>query len=119
MGLHAYKSIWAPEKDEQLHAAMQPTNALNKYVVTVKKKEFETVTFRWKVGHIPLGKSGGFAKRVSYFLKANENSDCIAVVCGKPVNQSDGKGMKVLCTLQFTAEEKFIKMLKDQLETLL
>ena len=35
MGYYVYKSIWKPGADEQLHVAMQPTNALDKYVVAV------------------------------------------------------------------------------------
>ena len=33
-------------------------------------------------------------KKVLYFLKASDNNDCIAVICGKPVNQGDMKGTK-------------------------
>ena len=103
MRYHVYKSIWTPPKDEQLHAAMQ-RKRISKYAVTAKRKEFEVV------GHLPLGKSGKFTKIVFYFLKSYKNNDCIAVVRRKAVKQSDGN---------FTAEEIFIKILKDQLETLL
>ena len=82
-----------------------------KYVVAVKREESQVV------GH--LMEVWKFAKAVIYFLKASENNDCVAVVCGRPINQGDVKGMKVICTLQFTGEEKFIKILKDQLEKLL
>ena len=58
MGYRAYKSIWTPAKDEQLHAAMQPTNALNKYAAAVKRKESQVVS------HLLLGNSGKFAKTV-------------------------------------------------------
>ena len=54
-----------------------------------------------------------------YVLKTNENKDCIAVIFGTPASQGDGKGMKIPCTMQFTAEEQIIKTLKNQLETLL
>ena len=39
MGYHAYKYIWTPLNDKQLHAVMQPINALDKYDVAVKRKE--------------------------------------------------------------------------------
>ena len=68
------------------------------------------------IGHCPFGKSGKFAKTVFYFFKASENNVCIAVVCGKPVNHGDGKAMKLPCTLQFTAEEKFINAKATSLE---
>ena len=111
MGHHAYKSICTPVKDEQLHSAIQPKNVLDKYAVAVKRKESQVVD------HLSWKKSRKLGKTVFYFLKASEVNDCIAVVYGKPDNQGDGKGLKVSCTLQFTAEEKFIKILKDQLET--
>ena len=71
---------------------MQPTNALDKYAIAVKRKRSQVVS------HFPLGKSGKFVRTVFYFLKASKNNDCIALVFGKPVNQGDGKGMKVPCT---------------------
>ena len=37
MGYHACKSILIPAKDEQLHAAIQPTNLLDKYAVGKKR----------------------------------------------------------------------------------
>ena len=71
------------------------------------------------VGHLPLGRSSKLAKTILYYLKTSENNVCVVVVTGKPVNQGDGKGMKVPCSLQCTAEEKYIKVLKDTLETLI
>ena len=112
MGYHVYKSIWIPTKDEHLHAVRQVANELDKYAFAVQIKESKVV------GHLPLGKPGKFAKTIFYYLKTSENNVCVAVVIGKPVNQGDGKGMKVPCSLQFTAEEKCIKVLKGTLETL-
>ena len=91
MGYHAYKSILTPAKDKGLNAAMQTINALDKYAVTIKRKESQVV------GHLLLGKSGKFAKTLFYFLKASQNDDCIAVVCETPVNQSDRISMRVPC----------------------
>ena len=42
---------------------MQPTNALDKYAVAVKRKRSQVVS------HFPLGKSGKFVRTVFYFLK--------------------------------------------------
>ena len=44
---------------------MEPTNKLDKYAVAVKGKDGDVI------GHLPLGKSGVFAKTVFYFLKSN------------------------------------------------
>ena len=65
------------------------------------------------VGHLSLCKSGTFAKTIFYYLKTSEKNVCVTAVTGKPVNEGDGKGMKVPCSLQFTAEEKYIKVLND------
>ena len=113
MGYNANKSIWTQQKDEQLHAAIQTTNEFDKYAVAVKRKKSQVV------GHFLLGKSGKLAETTFYVLKTNENKDCIAVIFGTPASQGDGKGMKIPCTMQFTAEEQIIKTLKNQLETLL
>ena len=40
------------------------------------------------------------------------------MVTGKLINQGDWKGMKVPSSLHFIAEEKYIIVLKDTLETL-
>ena len=64
-GYHAHTSVLAPDtsilapaKIEQLHVAMQATNAIDKYVVPVKRKESQVV------GHLPLRKSRKFEKTV-------------------------------------------------------
>ena len=46
---------------------MEPTNKLEKYAVPVKGKDEDII------GHLPLGKSGKFAKTVFYFLKSDKN----------------------------------------------
>ena len=38
------------------------------------------------VGHLKKGRTGGFAKTVFYFLRADEKGPCTAVVKGKAVN---------------------------------
>ena len=92
---------------------MQATNELDKYAVAVQTEISKVV------GHFPLGNSGKFAETIFCYLKRSENNVCVVVVTGKSVNQGDGKGMKVPCLLQFTAEEKYTKVLKDTLETLI
>ena len=71
------------------------------------------------VGQLPLGKSDKFTKTTFYYLKVSENNVCVVVVTRKLVNLEDGEEIKVPCSLQFTAEEKSIKVIKDTLETLL
>ena len=112
-GYHVYKSIWITTKDEHLHAVMQATNELDKYAVAVQKEDSKVG------GHLPLVKSGKFAKTIFYYLEISESNVCVVVVTRKPVNQGDGNWMKLPCSLQFTAEEKYIKVLKDTLEILI
>ena len=73
---------------------MEPANPVDKYTVAVKKNNFV-------VGHLPLGCSGKFAKKIFYFLRADEWSECKVIVTGKPVNCEDGDGMQVPCLLKF------------------
>ena len=70
MGDHVYKENWTPSIGDELHGLMEPTNKLDKYAVAVKGKDRDVI------GHLPLGKSGKFAKIVFYFLKSNKNHHC-------------------------------------------
>ena len=82
---------------------MQATNKLDKYAVAVQTNDSKVV------GNLSLGKSDIFAETIFYYFKASENNVCVVVVTGKPVTQGDGKGMKVPCWLQLTAEENTSK----------
>ena len=68
---------------------------------------------------MPLGKADKFTETIFYNLKVSENNVCVVVVTRKLVNLEDGQEIKVPCSLQITAEEKSIKVIKDTLETLL
>ena len=111
MGYHVYKADWTPFVGEKLTGVMESTNLMDKYAVAVKSDESI-------VGHLPLGKSGKFAKTKFYILKANEKHSRVINVLGKAINAGDGLGMKVPCRL-FFVEEKCINVLKEKLCTLL
>ena len=113
MGYHVYKADWTPFVGEKVTGVMESTNLMDKFAVAVKRSD-ESI-----VGHLPLGKSGKFAKIIFYFLKANEKHSCVINVLGKAINAVDGLGMKVPCRLLFFAEEKYINFLKEKLCTLL
>ena len=70
MGYHVYKKNWTPSIGDELQGFMEPTNKLDKYAVAVKGKDGDVI------GHLPLGKSGKFAKTVFYFLKSDKNHHC-------------------------------------------
>ena len=91
---------------------MKSNNLMDEYTVAVKRSD------KGIVGHLPLEKSGKFAKTIFYFLKANKKSSCVIKVLGKAINNGDGLGMKVPCRLLLFAEEKYINVLKGKLCTL-
>ena len=90
MSHHVHKQTWAPFVGEKLDAAMQPNNIKDKYTVAIFQGGRNKV-----IGHLPLEKSGKFAKTIFYFLKAAKENRCQIIVLGKVVNKNDGLGMKV------------------------
>ena len=90
MGHHVYKQTWTPFVEEKLDAAMQPSNIKDKYAVAIFQGGRNKV-----IGHLPLGKSGKFAKLIFYFLKSAKENRCQIIVLGNVVNKNDGLGMKV------------------------
>ena len=68
------------QKLEKHYSEGEPGNPIDKYAVCIKKENKI-------VGHLPLGKSGKFAKTIFYFLRADKLSSCKITVTGKPVNQ--------------------------------
>ena len=66
---------------------MESRNKVDKYVVAVEGKDGNVI------GHLPLGKSGKFAKTVFYFLKADKSHLCKISIIGKAINAGDGLGM--------------------------
>ena len=92
---------------------MKPNNVKGKYAVAIFQEGKKII------GHLHFGKSRKFAKTIFYFLKAAKENRCQIIVNGKAVNQNDGLEMKVPSRLLFTAEEKFINILKERLPKLL
>ena len=84
-GFHVYKTAREPYVGEQLQAEMEPTNAVDKYSVCVKKDNNI-------VGYIEKGRSGRFAKTIFYFIRADEFATCDVFVTGNAVNLGDNKG---------------------------
>ena len=104
-GYHAYLDDWKPCRGEVLQAIPEPNNAVDKYAVCVLK-DGEVV------GHLKRGKLGCFAKTIFYFLEADQHSSCSVIIYG------DGEGMQVPCKLRISGQEKFVNILKKQLERL-
>ena len=88
------------------------TTFIEKYTTLILRTELENFVDKYAVctvdkvvGHLKKGKTGRFAKTVFYFLRANKNNSCTAIMKGKPVNLGDGEGMQVPCTLLTSTEE--------------
>ena len=95
MGYHAYRFDWKPRVGTVLEAIPEPTNPIDKYAVCMLLGDKV-------VGHLKRGKSGRFAKTISYFLQADPCSSCRVIIKGKAVNLGDGEGMQVPCKLMIS-----------------
>ena len=107
---HDYKNLWAPEIGQVLQCEMQSENPLDKYAVAVKLNDVV-------VGHLPLGRSGRFAKTIFYFLRADSENKCNARIIGKPFNRGTKKGVEVPCLLTFCGKSAYLLRLKNVLCT--
>ena len=72
---------------------MQSENPLDKYAVALKLNDITRP--------LPLGRSGRFAKKIFYFLRADSENQCKAKITGKPFNRGTKKGLEVPCLLRF------------------
>ena len=111
-GHHVYKDKWATELCEHLGVQCDPENSADKYAVCLKTSNGTIV------GHSKKGKSGHFANTIFYYLRSHPRANCTAKVTCKRFNLGDGEGLQVPCILQFTAERKFISVLKEQFNLL-
>ena len=90
MNYYAYKKNWTPFIEDELQGFMELTNKQDKYAVAVKGKNVDVI------GHLPLGKSGKFAKIVFYFLKSDKSHYCKITLTRKVTNAGSGLEMKVV-----------------------
>ena len=67
------------------------------------------------IGQLKKGKTGRYLETVIYFLRANPMSTACITVTGKRVNSGDGQGLLIPRTILFKGEEKYIEVLKKQL----
>ena len=101
---------WTPEIGKVLKTGIQPEN-VDRFAV-VMEKEDQTVE------HLNKKSSRRFEKTIFYFLRTNHGSTCKTEVRGKRVNLGNGHGLQLPCTLQFSGEEKYIKILKKKFTVL-
>ena len=105
-------TIWEPKNGEFLKTRLEPENEFDKYAVAVIKNSVV-------VGHLTKGKTGRFAKTISFFLRASKDNSCKVEVTGKRVNLGDGHGLQIPCNLHFTGHANFINKLKEILPPLI
>ena len=105
---HAYMNDWTLMIGESLTTRPEPENEIDKYAVTVTKDAKV-------IGHLKKGETGRYVKTVFYFLRANPMNTANITVTGKRVNLGDGQGLQIPCTILFPGEEKYIEVLKKQL----
>ena len=108
MGFHVYKEIWSPSIGDILTAQQQPENAKDRFAVVVINDGKE-------VGHLPIGKSGRFAKTIHFFLRASVENNCEVTITGKAENKGDSKGMFVPCRLKLSGPKSYVSVLKEEL----
>ena len=106
-GYHAYMNDWTPVLGESLQTRPEPENEIDKYAVAVTK-EVKVI------GHLKKGKTGRYAKTIFYFLRANPTNIANITVTGKGVNLGDREGLQIPCKISFQGEEKYIEILKKQ-----
>ena len=99
---------WAPISGENLSTRPEPESEIDKYAVAVTKDARV-------ISQLKKGKTGRYPKTVIYFLRANLMSTACITVTGKRVNCGDGHGFQIPCTNLFKGEEKYIEVLKKQL----
>ena len=81
-GFHVYKTVWEPYVGDQLQSEMEPTNAVDKYSVCVKKDNNI-------IAHIEKGRSGDLQKLLFILCVLT----CDVIVTGNAVNLGDNKGV--------------------------
>jgi len=99
---------WTPVIGETLQTRPEPENEIDKYAVAVTKDEKI-------IGHLKKGKTGRYAKTIFQFLHANPINIANITVTGKRVNLGDGEGLQIPCAISFEGEEKYLDILKKQL----
>ena len=97
-----------PILGENLSTRPEPETEIDNYVVAVTKNARV-------IGHLKKGKTGRYAKTVFYFLRANLMNTISIIVTGKRVNVGDGQGLQIPCQILFKGEEKYVEVLKEQL----
>ena len=107
-GYHAYMNDWTPVLGETLSACPEPDNEIDKYAVAATKD----AKF---AGHLKKEKTGRYARTVFHFLRADPLNTANITVTGKNLNFGDGQGLQIPCTISLKREEKYIEILKKQL----
>ena len=92
---------WKPTFGEFFKSRLEPKNEYNKFPVAVK--QCDSV-----LGHLSKGKTGRFAKPISFFLHGNNENSCY----WEKRNLGDEEGLLIPLKLHFTGDAKYNDKLK-------
>ena len=90
-----------PTLGEFLKSRLEPEYEFGKFAIAVKKCDVA-------VGHSSKGKTGRFAKTISFFLRGSHENSSKVEVTGKIVNLGDEEGLQIPFKLHFTVDAKYI-----------
>ena len=107
-GCHAYMNDWTSILGENLWTRPEPENEIDQYAVLVTK-------YPRVIGYLKKLKTVWYTRTAFYFLWANPMKTGCITVTGKRVNFGDGQALQIPCTILFKGEEKYIEVLKNQL----
>ena len=103
-GYHAYMNDWVSILGENLLTRPEPQKKVDKYAVAVYK-------YARVIGHLRKRKTGV----IFYFQRANPMNTGFITVTGKRFNFGEGQDLQISCSSLFKGEEKYIEVLKEQL----
>ena len=106
-GHHVYCDVCTPVINEVLTLRREPENPFSAFAVAVTKLKDGEV-----IAHIPET----IAKVVSFFL-AREGHSGSCHITGRRVNRGVHFGVEVPCVYKLSGRQKYVKRLKDLIET--
>lgn len=91
---------------KQIMLRREPDNPMDKYAVAAVLGGDQIC------GHLPCGKSGRFAKTVSFFLQRKDCKAFVELTTTTRINLNDGSGVQIKCKLILRGPGKHVETLK-------
>ena len=86
---YVFKTVSSPGIEENMCGVIESADLMDKYAVADQRNYGKVV------GHLPMGKTGKFAKAIFNFLKKDKKHFCRLNVPGKATSAGNRWGMKV------------------------